>query len=162
MNISFSCVFFSCSGDQFLVFHHVWTVTVRRFSSFFFQSFCGKRQRGRLAKWFSTNYVVFMPCLIFGGFVFLDIYIYIFFLPAKRRSKSLVQTRLCRRWKRCVKLAVKERERVREMDFFFYKKSDWEATVLPNVLGTLGSTVASQLKHVNIGCLLWGSFCEFW
>jgi hypothetical protein len=56
--------------------------------------------------------------------------------------------------------ANREVERESERDkFFFNKKNDWEATVLPN---TLGSTVATQPKHVNMGCLLWGSFCEFW
>jgi hypothetical protein len=48
--------------------------------------------------------------------------------------------------------ASREGERESERDgFFFNKKSDWEAIVLPNVLGSI---VATQPKHVNMGCLL--------
>jgi hypothetical protein len=42
--------------------------------------------------------------------------------------------------------------------FFPIKKIDWEATVLPNVLG---STVATQPKCVKIGKLLWVNFLCF-
>jgi hypothetical protein len=47
-----------------------------------------------------------------------------------------------------VKPAVKERESQR--DGFFSM-----------LLDTLGSTVATQQKNVNLGYLLWGDFCEF-
>jgi len=57
-----------------------------------------------------------------------------------------------------VKLAVKERERESESRIIFIKKIHWEATMLPN---TLGSTVDSQQEHINLGYLLWGDFCEF-
>jgi hypothetical protein len=35
---------------------------------------------------------------------------------------------------------------------------DWEATVLPNVLG---STVATQPNYLNLGWLLWNFFVSF-
>jgi hypothetical protein len=54
-----------------------------------------------------------------------------------------------------VKGGERERERA---GFFSLKRIHWEATVLPN---TLGSTVASQQENVNLGYLLWGGFCEF-
>jgi hypothetical protein len=54
--------------------------------------------------------------------------------------------------------ASREGERESEKGIFFIKKIDWEATVLPN---TLGSTVASQPKNINLGCLLWVDFGEF-
>jgi hypothetical protein len=48
-----------------------------------------------------------------------------------------------------VEMGMHEGERKRLI--FFIKKTNWEATVLPN---TLGSTVATQPKYVKIGCLL--------
>jgi hypothetical protein len=44
-------------------------------------------------------------------------------------------------------MRLKEKEKVRET-FFFIKKSDWVATILPNQ------------KNVNLGYLLWSDFCE--
>jgi hypothetical protein len=54
--------------------------------------------------------------------------------------------------------ASREGERESERRIFFIKKSVLEATML---LDTLGSTVATQQKNVNLGYLLWGDFCEF-
>jgi len=51
------------------------------------------------------------------------------------------------RWRE-MKAEMGLRERQRYDRFFSIKKFDWEATVLPN---TLGSTVATQPKCVKLG-----------
>jgi hypothetical protein len=54
-------------------------------------------------------------------------------------------------------MMMREEER-REKLFYFIKIICWEATVLPN---TLGSTVASQASSSKMRKLLWLVFCTF-